>query len=136
LTEVIELFMYIVLWVVALITIVIFKEVFSSKTCKEYNEKIEELKEKVKEAEEALAKQRQYYETLLKDAAVKNTMMVALYNAWKKGELKKCYSEGGEVRILADGTLLCHKKEIEESYTIEVEEEETEEAEESERGKR
>jgi len=111
------------IWLVTLVTLVAVKEVFLSKPCEEMKEKIEELKERVKEAEEALAKQRQYYETLLKEAAVKNTVMIALYNAWKKGELKECYESGGEVKILADGTLLCSKEKIENSYTIEVEEE-------------
>jgi len=131
-----ELIVYTLIWVIGLITIVITKEVFLQKTCKKHEERIEELKQELNEAKEALDKQRQHYETLLKDAAVKNAVMIALYNAWKKGELKKCYSEGGEVRILADGTLLCHKNEIEESYTIEVEEEEETEGEEAEESKR
>jgi len=115
------------IWLVTLVTLVAVKEVFLSKPCEEMKEKIEELKQARKDAEEALTKQRQYYETLLKEAAVKNTVMIALYNAWKGGKLRECYSSGGEVKILADGTLLCQKEKIEDSYAIEVEEEAEEE---------
>lgn len=76
-----------------------------------------ELRNRLKEEVESI---RRHYEMLLKDAAVKNAIMSALYNAWKSGELKKCYSEGGEVRILADSTVLCSKESIDESYAINI----------------
>lgn len=62
---------------------------------------------------------RNHYEQLLRDAAIKNALMTALYNAWRRGELRKCYAKGGDVRILADGTILCSRERLEESYTIE-----------------
>ena len=48
--------------------------------------------------------------------------MASLYSAWKNGDLGKCYKDGGDVKILADGTLLCSKERLEESYAIQVEE--------------
>ena len=64
---------------------------------------------------------KQYYEQLLKDAAVKNTIMSALYNAWKNGSLSECYKSNGTLTILADGTLMCRKSRDEDSYVIRVE---------------
>ena len=76
-----------------------------------------ELREQLKEETERL---KQHYEQLLKDAAVKNTIMSALYNAWKNGSLSECYKSNGEPTILADGTMLCRKGRDEDSYVIRV----------------
>jgi len=122
-----EVLTYVVLWIAGIFTVAVLASLIPSKSkceekTQELNRRIEELKEKLKEVEEDKERIRQHYEMLLKEAAIKNTIMIALYNAWKDGKLKECYSGGGEVRILADGTLLCHKEKIEESYTIGVEE--------------
>jgi len=74
-----------------------------------------ELKRELRETEERL---KHYYEGLLRDAAVKNAMMVGLWNAYKSGELSKCYEGGGFIKVLADGSVICYKKSEEESYVI------------------
>ena len=84
------------------------------------SEEVKALKEKIKELKEELKRQKQHYEELLKEAAIKNAMMVSLWNAWKSGKLKECYNNGGSVRILADGSIMCRKEKEEESYVIEV----------------
>ena len=72
-----------------------------------------ELREELRKREKEL---RQHYEQLLKEAAIKNAMMLALWNAYKTGELGKCYEEGGYIKVLADGTAICWKLDEEKSY--------------------
>lgn len=85
---------------------------------------LEQLKEENNELRKQMKNEcdrlKQYYEQLLKDAAVKNTIMSALYNAWKNGSLSECYKSDGMPTILADGTMLCRKGKDEESYVIRV----------------
>ena len=88
------------------------------KEKRELERRIEELR---REHREEIERMRKHYEILLRDAAIKNTMMVALYNAWRSGLLKKCYSDGGELRVLSDGTCICELPEKEKSYAISVE---------------
>lgn len=101
------------LMVLAGLTAALLLKALLARPCDYYEQRIRELKETLKE-------QRERYENLLKDAAVKNVVMTSLHNAWRSGELKKCYQENGEVRVLMDGTVLCEKGE--QSYAIEVEE--------------
>ena len=77
--------------------------------------KIKQLKREIKETEERL---RAHYEQLLKEASIKNTIMIALYEAWKEGKLAQCYRDGGDVKILADGTVLCDMGDPEKSYVV------------------
>ena len=79
----------------------------------ELEAKLEAIKKEMAEREKAI---REHYEQLLRDASIKNSMMVALWNAYKSGELARCYKSGGTVRVLADGTVICEKGE--ESYAI------------------
>lgn len=79
-----------------------------------------ELRREVREREEHLKK---YYEQLLKEAAIKNVMMRGLWEAYRSGEISRCYKDGGEVKVLADGTVICFKAKEEESYSIEGKEE-------------
>jgi len=66
-------------------------------------------KERVHELEKQLELQKEHYEQLLKDAAIKNTIMTSLYNAWTSGKLQKAIKEGYEIEILADGTIVISK---------------------------
>ncbi len=75
----------------------------------------EELRKRLREEVESV---RQHYEKLLRDVALRNTIALALYNAWLHGKLGKCYREGGEIRVLADGTIICEM--VDKSYAIEV----------------
>ncbi|RLG75699.1 MAG: hypothetical protein DRO12_05175 [Thermoprotei archaeon] len=79
-----------------------------------------ELKHMLKETEERL---KLHYEQLLKEAAIKNVMMRGLWEAYRSGEISRCYKDGGEVKVLADGTVICFKAKEEESYSIEGKEE-------------
>ena len=80
--------------------------------CERENEK---LRKELKEETERL---RQYYETLLRDASIRNAMMVGLWEAYRRGDLEKCYRDAGKVRVLADGTVICDMVNPEESYTL------------------
>jgi len=115
---VIELLVYVTLFLAVLASIVIIRILFFEHSDKEK----ELLKQRIKELEEQIELQRKHYELLLKDAAVKNTVMVSLYNAWRNGELRKCYSKGGEIRVLFDGTIICEMPDKEKSYAIRGEE--------------
>ena len=77
-----------------------------------------DLREELRKREKEL---RQHYEALLRDAAIKNAMMLALWNAYKTGELGKCYEEGGYIKVLADGTAICWKSDEDKSYVIKSE---------------
>ena len=77
---------------------------------------LDAIKKEMAERERAI---REHYEQLLRDASIRNSMMVALWNAYRSGELARCYKSGGTVRVLADGTVICEKGE--ESYAIGVE---------------
>jgi len=87
----------------------------------------EALSRKLREQEECcrqeIEKIRRHYEQLLREASIKSTVMAALYSAWKDGKLRDCYAQDGEVRILADGTMICELPEKEKSYAISVGEE-------------
>ena len=100
-------------WIISVI-----RSNFRDDRIKELKKENMELKRQLREEAERL---KQHYEQLLKDAAVRNTVMLALYNAWKNGSLSSCYREGGEPAVLADGTVLCKKARDEESYVIKVE---------------
>jgi len=78
-------------------------------------EELATLRREVNERETSV---RQHYEQLLRDSAIKNSMMVGLWNAYRSGELSRCYEGGGRVRVLADGTVVCEKGE--ESYAVKV----------------
>ncbi len=89
----------------------------------EYRKRLKELRKEMNEREKKL---REHYEKLLRESAIRNSIMVALYNAWKEGKLGKCYRDGGEPTVLADGTLLCRMPEESKSYVIAIEEAEEE----------
>jgi len=100
----------------ALLTVYLIQRVAGGSSTEELRKCREEvlaLRREVSEREESV---RQHYEQLLKDAAVRNSMMVGLWNAYRSGELSKCYRLGGEVRILADGVVVCERGE--ESYAV------------------
>lgn len=79
----------------------------------------EELRRRISELKDELEKTRKHYEGLLKDSAIKNAMMLGLWNAYVSGKLHECYKQGGKLRILADGTCICEiEEEPEKSYTI------------------
>ena len=59
---------------------------------------------------------KEHYEQLLRDSAIRNSMMVGLWNAYRSGELARCYRAGGSIRVLADGTVVCERGE--ESYAV------------------
>ena len=104
----------IIMWVALIIGL---KDSFMrNDRLKELQAENKELRKRLRDEADRITK---HYELLLKDAAIKNALMTALYDAWNSGKLKECYSGGGEVRILADGTLICSKAKLEESYTIE-----------------
>jgi len=84
------------------------------------NPEAERLRREVERLEREREEQRRYYERLLRDTAMRNTIALALYEAWKNGKLRECYMEGGEVRVLADGTVICELPEKEKSYAMEV----------------
>ena len=86
------------------------------------NPEVERLKREIERLEREREKQRQYYERLLRDTTIRNTIALAVYEAWKTGKLKECYMKGGEVRVLADGTVICELPEKEKSYAIGVKE--------------
>jgi len=76
-------------------------------------EELATLRREVNERETSV---RQHYEQLLRDSAIRNSMMVGLWNAYRSGELPRCYEGGGRVRVLADGTVVCERGE--ESYAV------------------
>jgi len=59
---------------------------------------------------------KEHYEQLLRDSAIRNSMMVGLWNAYRSGEVVRCYKGGGSIRVLADGTVVCERGE--ESYAV------------------
>ena len=65
--------------------------------------------QRIKELREMLEEQRQHYEQLLRDAAVKNEMMRGLWSAFTSGGLEKCYRDGGRPKVLADGAVVCDR---------------------------
>jgi len=76
-------------------------------------DELSRVRSEINEREESI---RRYYEHLLRDSAIRNSMMVGLWNAFKNGELSRCYGDGGKVRLLADGTVICEKGER--SYAV------------------
>ena len=112
---------YSLLLLVWIFILVVLRDLFAPRE-KQLRERIRQLEEKLREKErehrEEVEHLRRHYEELLKEAAIKNTVMSALYHAWQRGELRKCYRDGGEVRILADGTVLCELPKKEKSYAI------------------
>ena len=105
---------YVLVWLAGIATIA----VLVALAPKRRDPEKERLKERVEELERELREQREHYERLLRDAAVKNAMMTGLWSAYRSGELHACYREGGRVRVLADGTVLCEGERDEESYAI------------------
>ncbi len=102
--EALALLFYLAIAVITIVLLAMLKELFSSNDCKAWEQRVGELKD-------MLEKQRRHYELLLKDAAVKNSMMRGLWNAFRQGKLRDCYSDGGEIRVLADGYVICEKQE-------------------------
>lgn len=82
-----------------------------------------QLREERKRVKDELRDCRRHYETLLKEAGLRNVMALALWQAYKSGELTRCYDKGGRVRVLADGSVICWRDKPEQSYTITLEEE-------------
>lgn len=95
-----------------------------------YEERINELRRQLREERkhirEELRECRRHYEGLLKEAGLKNVMALALWNAYKSGELAKCYEKRGTLRVLADGSVICWRESPERSYAIPVALEEAE----------
>ena len=81
-----------------------------------------ELRQRIKDLREQLEFEKKRCDELLRDAAIKNAIMTALYAAWRKGELEECYRRGGRFRVLADGTPICELPERDKSYSIRVDE--------------
>jgi len=79
---------------------------------------VERLRREIELLERERERLRQHYESLLRDAVVRNEIALALYDAWRSGRLRECYAGGGDVRVLADGTVVCELPERERSYAI------------------
>ncbi|BEP17064.1 hypothetical protein PYJP_04160 [Pyrofollis japonicus] len=118
---------YSLIFLVWVFIILVLRDLFSRGREEKLRQRIRELEEELartrREAREEVEQVRQHYETLLKEAAIRNTIMASLYNAWRSGELKKCYGNKGELRVLADGTVICELPEKEKSYAIPVDNE-------------
>jgi len=100
----------------ALIVVAVAHRLVLSPSEEELRRCREEVSALRREASEREATIRQHYEQLLRDSAIRNSMMVGLWNAYRSGELSRCYRLGGEVRILVDGVVVCEKGE--ESYAV------------------
>ena len=95
---------------------------FRRSNCEErIRELREQLREERRRVREELMDCRRHYEELLKEAGLRNVMALALWNAYKSGELARCYEKHGTLRVLADGSVICWLGEAERSYTIPVE---------------
>lgn len=97
------------------------KAMFSRDKDAEIERLRRENRELRRECREEIERLKRHYETLLKDAAIRNVMMRGLWEAYRSGELTRCYEEGGYIKVLADGTVVCYKAEEEESYAIRTE---------------
>jgi len=98
------------LWLAGLVSAFIIRELLSS------DRYIRSLKERIRELQEQLREREKHYEQLLREAAIRNNMMLALWKAFVSGQLEKCYREGGKPRVLSDGVVICDVGE--KSYTI------------------
>ena len=100
----------------ALLTVYLIQRVAGGSSTEELRKCREEVLALRREVSEKESSIRQHYEQLLRDSAIRNSMMVGLWNAYRSGELSRCYRLGGEVRILVDGVVVCEKGE--ESYAV------------------
>ena len=94
-----------------------------------YQERIDALKEEIKELKERMAFKEQQHREELKNLLRSSKMVAALKDTLDKGSIKiRCSEHDTDVEILADGTIICRKghriwpekKEVEEYEEISV----------------
>ena len=100
----------------ALLTVYLIQRVAGGSSTEELRKCREEVLALRREVSEKESSIRQHYEQLLRDSAIRNSMMVGLWNAYRSGELSRCYESGGKVRVLADGVVVCERGE--ESFAV------------------
>jgi len=101
-------------WVSILFIVVAIYRLLSSpdvdKIKKEYEERIKNLKDQVKELQDTIKLREQQHKEELKSYLRSSKMVIGLKNALDHGVVKvKCPIHDEDVEILADGTIICRK---------------------------